>query len=153
MHVVFLIAAFFSSMLSGLTGMGGGLLLFASMTPFFPLAILIPLHGTIQLFSNIARLALAYKCVQWRIVGLFTIGSGIGAFIGSLFVIKVPEDQFKIIVATAILVMTWMPEFKRVPYIPGQFALVGAVASFLSLFIGAVGPFTAPFFLIGLWIK
>ncbi len=119
----------------------------AFMTPIFPPDILIPLHGIIQLSSNIARVSLSLKNINWKITILFAIGAGIGALIGSQFLIQVPKDQFRIILAVAILFMTWTPKLNGVPNMPGQFAIIGAIASFLSLFIGSTGPFTAPFFL------
>ncbi|MCP4403467.1 MAG: sulfite exporter TauE/SafE family protein [bacterium] len=136
-----------SSVISGMAGMGGGILLLASISPLFAPSVVIPLHGTIQLSSNISRVVLSNRNVHWKLTSLFVFGSAIGAFAGSQLLVRVPSGKLQCILAIAILVMTWMPDLKNVPILPGQFVIVGALASFLSLFVGAVGPLTAPFFL------
>ncbi len=145
--VLFGIMALCSSIISGISGLGGGILLLAFMTPLFAPNILIPLHGTVMLCSNLSRVSVSYKNINPRIIGLFTVGALIGALAGAPFTVSLPKDTFGIILAVAILFMTWLPKLKREFRFPGQFLVVGAVASFLSLFIGATGPFTAPFFL------
>jgi len=52
-----LTAAFFSSIVSGLTGMSEGFILLAILTTRFPPSILIPLHGSLQLISNLFNVA------------------------------------------------------------------------------------------------
>jgi len=141
------LAIFLSSIVSGMTGLGGGIMLFAFMTPLFPPAVLIPLHGIIQLMSNSSRVILSYKKVNIRIFILFAIGAGIGCFLGAPLTITIPHLLSTIIIATAILFFTWFPKILRSVKVKGKFLFVGVIASFLSLFIGATGPLTAPFFL------
>jgi len=145
--LLFGVVALLSSIISGISGLGGGILLLAFMTPLFAPNILIPLHGTVMLFSNISRVYVSYKNVNSRIIALFTIGALLGAFAGAPFTVSLPKDTFRFILALAILFMTWLPKIKKDFRFPGQFLIVGALAAFLSLFIGAIGPFTAPFFL------
>jgi len=142
-----IIAAYFCSIVSGLTGMGGGFLLLVLLSPLFPPAILIPFHGSLQLISNLSRLTLFFKHINWRITLLFASGALIGATAGSRVVIDIPTNYFRLFLGIAILIMTWMPKLKNVPRIPGVFFYVGGVSTFLSLFIGATGPLIAPFFL------
>ena len=52
-----------------------------------------------------------------------------------------------LIIASAILAFTWAGPLIRGVEFRGKFFVVGALASFLSLFAGATGPLTAPFFL------
>lgn len=146
-QIVFIVAAFLSSIISGMIGMAGGIILLAFMAPIFPPTVLIPLHGTVQFFSNFARVALSPRDVNWRITGIYTLGAALGAFAASHFILNIPQNTFQIIIAIAILIMTWKPKIKNFPRIKGQFFFVGAIASFLSLFVGAIGPFIAPFFL------
>ena len=141
------VAIFFSSIISGMTGLGGGIMLLAFMTPIFPPTVLIPLHGIIQLMSNTSRVILSYKKVDYRIFILFAIGAGIGSALGAPLTGNIPKSLSTIILAGAILLFTWFPKILRSVKVKGKFLFVGAIASFLSLFIGATGPLTAPFFL------
>jgi uncharacterized protein len=130
-----------------MTGLGGGILLFAFMTPLFPPAVLIPLHGIIQLMSNSSRVILSYKKVNFRIFILFALGAGVGSAFGAPLSITIPQFFSTIIIAAAILFFTWFPKIIKAVNVKGVFLYVGAIASFLSLFIGSTGPLTAPFFL------
>ena len=136
-----------SSTISGMVGIGGGVLLLAFMSTIFPPAVLIPLHGSIQLLSNTSRSILLFRNIDKKIFLFFTIGAIFGALAGSQIVLDIPKETFKIILAIAILVLTWMPKIKKIPNIKGQFTFVGFMAEFLSLLIGATGPFVSPFFL------
>ncbi len=145
--VLFGLIALLGSTVSGMSGVGGGILILAFMTPLFAPHILIPLHGIVMMCSNISRVSISYKNVDLKIIIPFTFGAFIGALAGVPVTLNLPKDTFRIILAAAILIMTWLPKLKKDIQFPGQFAIVGAVACFLSLFIGATGPFTAPFFL------
>lgn len=145
--LLFSIIILISSIISGMTGLGGGILLLAFMTPIFPPAVLIPLHGIIQLFSNTSRVLLSYKKVNYKIFILFAIGAGIGSLLGIPVTISIPAVISTIILAIAILFFTWFPKIIKTIEFKGKFLVIGAIASFLSLFVGATGPLTAPFFL------
>ncbi len=145
--LVFAAVVFISSFLSGMTGMGGGILLMAFMSPVFPPAVLIPLHGTIQLAGNSARILFSLKKIRVSIFIQFFLGTALGAAIGSILTIRIPLELYSPLIGVSILLFTWIPAVKRVMSFRGEFVLLGCVSEFLSLFIGAVGPLTAPFFL------
>lgn len=127
--------------------MGGGIILLTVMAMYLPPLVLIPLHGIVQFASNMTRLCLHFKDVVWRIAAPFAIAAVPAAFLASQIVIEIPEEYFKIFLGSFILLMTWMPKFKRAPRIKGKFFILGFVATFISIFVGATGPFIAPFFL------
>lgn len=146
-EIILIGAAFFTSVLSGILGMAGGTLLLMIMAQFFPPMVLIPLHGVVQFGSNSSRALFSFKSIHQNIVVSFIFGAITGAIIGSQFLVSLPEGLSRIILGSFILLMTWMPEFKSVPRVPGKFFFVGLITCFLSLFIGATGPLQAPFFL------
>ena len=63
---ILVLSALGTSILSGIMGMGGGILLLTIMMQFFPPAILIPLHGSIQWSSNISRAYFNRKDILWK---------------------------------------------------------------------------------------
>ncbi len=144
---IIIILAYLCSIVSGLTGMGGGFLLLVILSPLFPPPVLIPFHGSLQLISNLSRFTLFFQHINWRMTVLFATGAMLGAAAGSRIIVDIQVDRFRIMLGLAILIMTWMPKLKRVPRLPGLFFYVGGVSTFLSLFIGATGPLIAPFFL------
>lgn len=146
-NLILIASAFVTSVISGILGMAGGFLLMAVMANFFPPAIVIPLHGIVQLSSNSFRFLLNFKHIKWEIVIAFSIGSFLGAATGSRFLADVPENLFRLGLAAFILFFTWMPKMDRAPQIPYKFFWVGLGGSFLSLFVGVIGPIVAPFYL------
>ena len=144
--IIFPVMVLLSAFVSGMTGLGGGILLLAFMTPIFPASVLIPLHGVFQLFGNSTRVALSIKQVDVKILIMFTIGAAIGSLAGLPIDKSFSSDYSIIILAVAMLTFTWFPVILKSIEFRGKFFIVGAVSSFLSLFIGATGPLTAPFF-------
>ena len=145
--MVFSFAVVLGSLVSGMTGLGGGVILLAFMTPIFPPAVLIPLHGTIQLMSNVSRTVISPKGVDMRFVLPFLLGSIIGALSGMPLQINLTSDYHTIIIAIAILVLTWVPKIKITNDFRGKYIILGFVETFFSLFIGSSGPLVSPFFL------
>ena len=138
--------ALLTATLSGVLGMGGGITLITVMAIYLPPPVLIPLHGIVQLSSNLSRSILHFRHIRATILAPFAAGGLVGAALGSRLVVEIPEDLYKTVLAVFILVFTWMPKLKGVRPIPGRFAILGAVATFISLFVGATGPLIAPFF-------
>lgn len=58
---ILIVVAFLTSALSGVVGMGGGMLLLSVMAACFPPAVLIPLHGAVQFVSNGVRMAIGWR--------------------------------------------------------------------------------------------
>ncbi len=145
--ILLVIAAFLTATLSGFLGMGGGILLLTIMAAYFPPAVLIPLHGAVQLVSNGVRFAMNWRHGTWAILVPMTLGSIVGVVVGSQVVLSLPETGYQVTMGLFILLMTWLPKFKSVPAIPGKFFWLGGISTALSLVIGATGPLLAPFFL------
>ena len=62
------------------------------MAVLVPSAALIPLHGVVQLGSNIGRTALLWRFIQWQTVLPFTVGAVLGSALGGSVVRELPES-------------------------------------------------------------
>ena len=140
---VLVAAAFFTSAITAAFGLGGGVALLLVMAFFLPVATLIPVHGVVQLGSNVGRAIIQRAHVLWPILLAFGIGSVLGAMLGAVVVVSLPDDVVKAGVALFVLYMVWgkVPALPRASY--GIFALGGLVATVLTMFFGATGPFVA----------
>lgn len=141
--------AFFTSIISGVIGMAGGVTLFAVMTFFLPLNVIIPVHGMNQLFSNTLRSYFLRRYIRWRVFFYFLVGVPFGAFIAILIVKKFAYQDFALLLIALLIAYTLFKP-KKMPHIKiseRQFFFLGLVSSFLGIFVGATGPFIAPFFL------
>ncbi|OVE82069.1 hypothetical protein BVY03_02115 [bacterium K02(2017)] len=143
------ISCFFTSALSGTIGMGGGVLLLAVLTFFFPIQILIPLHGIIQLVSNTSRVYLLRKHVHKQIFKYFIVGIPFGSILAFIVIKEIQDRSIWLLIIAALIFYTVfkpkkLPPLKlKIPY----FFFLGLVAGTLGPLIGATGPFLAPFFL------
>ena len=137
--------SFLGSFITAALGLGGGSLVLATLALFLPPAVLIPVHGTVQLGSNLGRAALMRSDILTGIVPAFLIGTLLGAAIGVQFVIALPIALLQGVLAAFILYSTWAPKFRA--RAPGKrtFFGVGVLSAFLTMFVGATGPLVAPF--------
>ena len=133
--------SFLTSGLTAALGLGGGVALLAVMASFLPPAALIPVHGVIQLGSNAGRAVIQRRHVVWHLVLPFTLGSLGGALLGGQMAVTLPGWILKSAVGLFVLYAVWAPRLKLGDLKPLAFGLGGALAAFLTMFVGATGPF------------
>ena len=141
-------AAFATAIVSAVVGMLGGTLLISVMAQFLKMEVLIPLHGLVQLSSNFSRAWILRSYIHRQITIECVVGVIVGAILGGTFIVKIPEDKYNLFLGVFILLITLKPKFK-LPMVPqkGKWGLVGLVASWLGLYVGAVGVFLGSVFL------
>ena len=140
------VASFFTSALTAAFALGGGVTLLALMSLFLPVAILIPLHGVVQLGSNVGRVAVQFRAVAWVRLWPFVLGAIVGALIGAQFVVTLPEAVLRVALGLFMLVVVFVkiPKLGALP--PSGFAAAGVATTFLSMFFGATGPINVAIF-------
>lgn len=143
-------AAFVSSFLTACMGVGGGAFLLLVMAFYFPPAILIPLHGVVQLGSNLGRILTLWRVVNPTTIAFFTLGTLIGNIVGAQVFFSLPEQFLSLIIGLGVLVLTWLPKPKKQSLKTWGLSFVGAITGFLGLFIGAAGILVAPYISRGL---
>lgn len=138
----------FAGLTSAITasiGVGGGVLLLAVMALILPPAAIIPVHGMVQLGSNLNRALMTIKDIDWKLLAAFTPGAILGAWLASLFLVQLPIHVLQLTIAGFILFLTWGP---KIPPIGlgrlGTFA-AALITTFISMFAGATGPLVAAF--------
>ncbi|WP_303721947.1 sulfite exporter TauE/SafE family protein [Malonomonas rubra] len=142
-----IIAAFLSSTLTAVIGVGGGMLLISVMAVSMPPVAIVPVHGVAQLASNASRGIFALKEISWQIVWPFLCGCLLGSLFGSNLLIRFPSEFLPIPLGIFILIMTWLPQWEKNFRLPGRFFGLGFVQAVLTLFVGATGPLNMPILL------
>lgn len=142
-----IIISFFTSMLTAIIGIGGGTLLIAAMPGLYPNSSIVPIHGVVQLASNVSRALFGWKNIIWRFFYQFVLGTLLGMFLGLLLLPKIHWDYLPIILGVSIIIFTLNPKVFRISNIPGKFFILGIIQAFSSLFIGIAGPLSTPFLL------
>ncbi len=131
-------ASFATSFITAAFGIGGGAALLAILATLLPPAALIPVHGVVQIGSNLGRAVIMVRHVLWSVFPQFVLGAFVGALIGGRFAVALPPAAVQIGVGLFIL---WSVFFTP-PRVMRRFAwLTGGISSFLTMFFGATGPF------------
>lgn len=136
--------AFLGSAVSGTLGLGGGVLLIAAMAAILPPAVVVPVHGAVQLAANSTRMLALRSNVRGRIVALYAPPMALGAWLGLELYRGEELAWFRpavggLVLASLLLERTGMS--RRIP----TWALVpaGLVGGFLTITVGATGPYLA----------
>lgn len=146
MVVLFLLVTF-GSLLTSLTGLGGGTLILAGLLLVYPPELALPLHSFTQFTANALRAGIYFKKVSWKTVGAYALLMLPFAWLGAELFEHINSSVLKIIVGTLILasVIPWKFRLKSEP-LPSTFVIAGAMSGFMGIFVGAVGPMVTPLF-------
>ena len=162
MESIFLIiAAFITSSISAVLGMGGGIILLGIMSLIIPEGyMVVALHGIVQLISNLTRSFVFRHHVRKDIIIQYLPGAMLGLSLASLIIItlisffqvesakEIKIDFLKPLIGIFIFWFLFGRRPKPKDDHPNFFG-VGLVSGLSTVFIGATGPLIAPFFLKG----
>lgn len=142
-------AAYAASTVSGFLGMAGGISLLAVMTALLPAGGIVPIHGAVQLASNFTRTVVYLRHVSWKVAFVFAGPAALGVAIATTLWSGEKLEWFKPGIGVFILLfLFWRrkaPKLRNAPL--WSYAPVGLASGFLGIYVGATGPFIAPFFL------
>jgi uncharacterized membrane protein YfcA len=138
--VLLILIAGATSAVTAVTGIGGGMMLIAIMPGFLPAAAIVPVHAVVQLFANSSRAMFGWRFLRWEFVLAFIAGSILGGSIAAGIAREINLAYTPLFIAAYILFVTWgpAPKFNKPP--PGEFVIIGAIQTGLSMLVGATGP-------------
>lgn len=135
------------TLLSSLTGLGGGTLILAGLLIVYPPELALPLHAFTQLSANGLRVTLHSKTVHWKVVMAYGALMLPFAWMGAKIFDLINPTWLKLIVGVFILIsiLPLKVKPKGEPSLR-TFSIIGGISGFLGIFVGAVGPMVTPFF-------
>ncbi len=145
--------ALVTSTISAVVGLAGGILLLAAMLLYLDPVVAIPVHGVVQLASNVSRAHLQRAHIHWAAVRRFAWLLVPAGALGLLAVHAMPADVGRLAIGVFALLATWAPQVFRLGGRPGlapapqRFVLAGGLVGFANVVFGATGPLVAPFVL------
>src|SRR5690606_15631734 len=89
--VLLIVASFFTSGFTAAFGLGGGVAMLALLGLFLPVAALIPVHGAVQLGSNVGRAFHQRRFIRPATLLPFIVGAVPGSVLGGLLVVDLPD--------------------------------------------------------------
>ncbi len=142
---VLCLMSFLTSAVSAAFGLGGGAALIAVMASLLPPIAIIPTHAVVQVGSNFFRAVMMWRNILFTWMPPFVVGTVIGAVAGGHVVFALPKHALQGIIGAFVLYAVWGPQVRATRPSKLTFGVVGALASFATMFAGATGPLIAPF--------
>ena len=142
--------AVLTSIVSGVMGMAGGMLLLAVLLLRLEPAVAIPVHGVVQLVSNASRAFFLRRHIKWSAVWRFVWPLLPAGALGIWLLAYVPIGASRVAIALFVLVTTWHHSFFTVgkgERAKAALPIGGALVGFFSTLVGATGPLLGPFIL------
>ena len=151
-HILLLATtALVASVLSALTGTGGGVLLLPVMVMLFGVRDAIPMYAVAQLLGNLSRVGLNWPYIRREVVLWFALGAVPTAILGAWMFTMAPETPLTRLLGLFLLISVVGQRLMR-GYLTSGFSVrwflpIGSVFAFISALMGSAGPFLAPFYL------
>lgn len=139
-----------TSLLSGVFGMAGGMVLIGVLLAFMPLPAAMALHAVTQMASNGWRALLWWREVEWRIVKFYVTRCAVALIAWSLWRYVPSKPVALIFLGVVPFLSRLLPQHRRPdPTNPLHTAAHGVVCMMLLLLTGVAGPLLDQFFLGG----
>ena len=142
------LSVFFTSALSGVFGMAGGLVLLAILLAMLPVATAIAVQGAIQIVANGSRAWFSRHYIDWRVLGIICLGLAVAGLV--LFVLRYTPDLATVCIGIGLMpVLVWIPRHWLAldATRPHHAFVCGLVGGGLNLAVGASGPTVDIFFI------
>jgi uncharacterized membrane protein YfcA len=136
-------AAFCTSALTAVVGAGGGTALIAIMLQIMSPAAAIPVHGAVQLASNVTRVWLLWQHMSWPIILRFALLMPFGVALGLWLFQGLPTEAIQILIGCFVLITlgTRYMKFMRGREFPlWAFVPLGLITGVLNMIVGVIAP-------------
>lgn len=148
MTLVLLFSTFITSFISGVIGMGGGMILMGLFSALLPISKAMIFHGVTQLGSNGFRALLLWRHIQFKILKPYIFGTALGFMLFSLLVINTSKELVFILLGGVPLLIFIIPKSINLDISKNHNAILcGFVITGIQLLAGASGPILDIFYL------
>ena len=150
---ILVVAAFVTSIISAVAGVGGGAALVGIMAGVLPGVAVVPVHGVVQFAANFTRVVAFFSRVNWGLYARVGPGLVVGGLLARevlMHFIAAGELTFlRVVVGGFLFVFLLLRRFSPSVRTPPRWIYfpVAVVVGLVGMFVGALGPFLAPFLL------
>ena len=102
-----------TSVVSGVLGMAGGLILLSALLLKLEPLVAVPVHGLVQLVANGSRAWFLREHVRWRAVARFAWPLLPAGALGLLLLQSIPAAAGRLLIGVFVLVASWLPKSAR----------------------------------------
>ena len=143
---LFLLVSLLGSLITAVTGAGGGVFLLTVVSLWLPPAAVVPVHGLVQAGSNGGRTLMSWRYIHWPTFFWVLPGIVAGLGAGAILLVRLPEPLWQLIIALFVIYLCWGPPLPGKALGRGGLGLMGLATSFTGLFVGVSGPLVAAFY-------
>lgn len=148
LETTIVLAVFATSLLSGMIGMAGGMILMAILVSVLSVGTAMLLHGAVQATANGSRAWFLRAHIQWRILPPYLLGAAASLALFIALTILPNADAILLVVGLFPWLARLVPRLKGLDVTrPLTAAVCGMVVTTAQLFAGASGPLLDVFYL------
>ena len=150
MYLLVLAIGLVAGTISGIVGFGSSIMLMPVLVLVFGPREAVPTMAIAATLANLSRVAVWWREIQWRIVGVYALTAVPGAALGARSLLVLPAHIVEVALAAFFIAMIpirrWLAvrNFKLALW---QLAVVGAIIGYLTGIVVSTGPINAPAFL------
>lgn len=137
--------SFVTSLITATFSLGGGSLMISAMALVLPPMVVVPVHGCVQLGSNVGRAWVQRAHIRWHYILWISLGALVGSVIGGRMAFVLPEKWFTLAIGAFVLVTTWLPTPRALTESRTVQFFGGSIVSAVGMVVGAAGPLLAAF--------
>lgn len=148
LEILIVTTVFATSILSGMIGMAGGMILMAVLVSTLSVGAAMMLHGAVQAMANGSRSWFLREHIQWRILPGYAVGAILTLALFMSLTLVPDANLILIIVGLLPFLARGVPHLKGLDITHSPTALsCGVVVTAAQLFAGASGPLLDVFYL------
>ena len=146
---VLLAVGFVAGLLSGAVGFGGGMILLPVLTSFYGVEVAVPVSTIAQLLSNLSKMGMGWRNIEWRQVGRFLILAAPLTALGAFGFAVVPKDPMTRVLCVFLIVFALMKILGKLtlPKKPATMIVGGGITGLINGLLGISGPLSSAVFL------
>jgi uncharacterized membrane protein YfcA len=147
-QAVILLSVLATSVLSGVLGMAGGMILMAVLVSTVSVASAMMIHGAVQATANGSRAWFLRRNIQWRILPAYLVGAGLSLIAFTALALVPDANLILIIVGVFPFLARAIPHLRGLDVSkPAVGVSCGAIVTSAQLLAGVSGPLLDVFYL------
>lgn len=149
MYAILVTVGIMAGFLSGSVGFGGGMILLPVITYFYGIEVAVPVSTIAQLWSNLSRVVIGWRCIEWKAVFRFTITALPFTALGAFGFAKVPKGPMTIVLCIFLIIFA-IQKLKgklHLPKTPATMYAGGGITGVINGLLGISGPLSSAVFL------
>ena len=149
MEWIIIAVGFLAGLLSGAVGFGGGMVLLPVLTSVYGIEVAVPMATIAQLLSNLSRVGIGFKEIQWRPVLLFLAFAAPLTALGAYGFAVVPKALMTRILAVGLIIFAIMKLAGKMnlPKTRATMLIGGGITGLINGLMGISGPLSSAVFL------